>query len=67
VILSFAFGPAPMALVFNGYELAALIFAALISTTLIADGESHGSKGSNFSGSTRYSDSSSTTPKDYLP
>jgi Ca2+:H+ antiporter len=40
VILSFAFGPAPMALVFNGYELAALIFAALISTTVIADGES---------------------------
>ncbi len=40
VILSFAFGPAPMALVFNGYELAALLFAALISTTLIADGES---------------------------
>jgi Ca2+:H+ antiporter len=29
-----------MALVFNGYELAALIFAALLSTTLIADGES---------------------------
>jgi hypothetical protein len=29
-----------MALVFNGYELAALIFAALISTTVIADGES---------------------------
>jgi Ca2+:H+ antiporter len=40
VILSFAFGPVPMALVFNGYELAALIFAVLISTTLIADGES---------------------------
>jgi Ca2+:H+ antiporter len=40
VFLSFAFGPAPMALVFNGYELAGLIFAALISTTLISDGES---------------------------
>jgi Ca2+:H+ antiporter len=40
VLLSFLFGPAPMALVFNGYEIAALIFAALISTTLIADGES---------------------------
>jgi len=40
VLLSFLFGPAPMALVFNGYELAALIFAALLSTTLIADGES---------------------------
>ncbi|MDQ6803447.1 MAG: calcium/proton exchanger [Actinomycetota bacterium] len=40
VILSFAFGPAPMALVFNGAEIAALIFAGLVSTTLIADGES---------------------------
>ncbi len=40
VILSFAFGPAPMSLVFNGYEIAALVFAVLISTTLIADGES---------------------------
>jgi Ca2+:H+ antiporter len=40
VLLSFAFGPAPMALVFNGYELAALIFAALIAATLTADGES---------------------------
>ncbi len=40
VLLSFLFGPAPMALVFNGYEVAALILAVLISTTLIADGES---------------------------
>jgi Ca2+:H+ antiporter len=40
VILSFAFGPAPMALVFNGYELAGLLLAVLISSTLIADGES---------------------------
>jgi Ca2+:H+ antiporter len=40
VILSFLVGPAPMALVFNGYEIAALILAALISTTLISDGES---------------------------
>jgi len=40
VILSFLVGPVPMALVFNGYELAALISAALLSTTLIADGES---------------------------
>jgi Ca2+:H+ antiporter len=40
VLLSFLFGPAPMALVFNGYELSGLIFAVLISTTLIADGES---------------------------
>jgi Ca2+:H+ antiporter len=40
VILSFAFGPAPMALVFNGYEIAAMLLAVLISSTLIADGES---------------------------
>jgi Ca2+:H+ antiporter len=40
VILSFAFGPSPLALVFNGYEIAGLILAGLISTTLIADGES---------------------------
>ena len=40
VIPSFAFGPAATALVFNGYETAALILAGLISTTLIADGES---------------------------
>jgi Ca2+:H+ antiporter len=40
VLLSFAFGPAPMPLVFNGYEIAALLAAVLISTTLIADGES---------------------------
>lgn len=39
VVLSFGVGPAPMALVFNGYEIVALIFAALISTTLISDGE----------------------------
>jgi Ca2+:H+ antiporter len=40
VILSFAFGPAPMALVFNGYELVGVILATLLSSTLIADGES---------------------------
>jgi Ca2+:H+ antiporter len=40
VILSFVIGPGPMALVFNGYELAALILSALIAATLIADGES---------------------------
>jgi Ca2+:H+ antiporter len=40
VILSFTVGPSPLALVFNGYEIAGLILAALLSTTLIADGES---------------------------
>ena len=40
VLVSFLVGPAPMALVFNGYEVAALISAALLSTTLMSDGES---------------------------
>ncbi|MFZ1155574.1 MAG: calcium/proton exchanger [Solirubrobacteraceae bacterium] len=40
VILSFLFGPSPMALVFNGYELAALLSAALIVPILVSDGES---------------------------
>jgi Ca2+:H+ antiporter len=40
VLLSFLFGPSPMALVFNGYELAALLSAALIVPMLVSDGES---------------------------
>jgi Ca2+:H+ antiporter len=40
VLLSFVVGPAPMALVFNGYEIAALLLAALIAVTLTSDGES---------------------------
>jgi Ca2+:H+ antiporter len=40
VALSFVIGPAPMALVFNGYELAALLLTALITATLTSDGES---------------------------
>jgi len=40
VLLSFVFGPAPMALVFNGYELAALLLTALITVALTSDGES---------------------------
>lgn len=41
VLLSFAVGPDPMALVFNGYELGALIFAVLIANFLTQDGESN--------------------------
>jgi Ca2+:H+ antiporter len=41
VLLSFVFGPEPMALVFNGYELGALIFAVLIATLVTAEGESN--------------------------
>ena len=40
VLFSFAVGPAPMPLVFNGYELVALLVTALITATLTADGES---------------------------
>jgi Ca2+:H+ antiporter len=40
VLLSFAVGPAPMALVFNGYEIAALLLTALITVALTSDGES---------------------------
>jgi Ca2+:H+ antiporter len=40
VLLSFVFGPYPMALVFNGYELAALLLAVLISNFLASEGES---------------------------
>ena len=40
VLLSFLLGPSPMALVFNGYELAALLSVALIVPVLVSDGES---------------------------
>jgi Ca2+:H+ antiporter len=41
VLLSFVVGPEPMALVFNGYELGALLFAILIANFLTQDGESN--------------------------
>lgn len=40
VLLSFVLGPAPMALVFNPYEIAALLAAGLVATALVSDGES---------------------------
>jgi Ca2+:H+ antiporter len=40
VLLSFAVGPAPMAMVFNAYEIAALLAAGLVATALVSDGES---------------------------
>jgi Ca2+:H+ antiporter len=40
VLLSFVVGPNPMALVFNGYELAGLISAVLIANFLASEGES---------------------------
>jgi Ca2+:H+ antiporter len=41
VLLSFLFGPEPMPLVFNGYEIGAMIFAVLIANFLTQDGESN--------------------------
>ena len=41
VLLSFVVGPAPMALVFNGYELGGLVFAVLIANHITQDGESN--------------------------
>jgi Ca2+:H+ antiporter len=41
VLLSFVFGPDPMALVFNGYELGGLIFAVLVANLVTQDGESN--------------------------
>jgi Ca2+:H+ antiporter len=41
VLLSFVVGDHPMALVFNGYELGALLFAVLIANLVTQDGESN--------------------------
>jgi Ca2+:H+ antiporter len=41
VLLSFVVGPEPMPLVFNGYEIGAMIFAVLIANFLTQDGESN--------------------------
>ncbi len=40
VVLSFFFGPEPLALVFNGYEVVAVLLAGLIATLVALDGES---------------------------
>jgi Ca2+:H+ antiporter len=39
-LLSFVFGPHPMALVFNGYELAALVSSAVVALIVTRNGES---------------------------
>ena len=41
VLISFVLGPHPMALVFNGYELVAMLFAVLIATHMTNEGESN--------------------------
>jgi Ca2+:H+ antiporter len=40
VLLSLVVGPNPMALVFNPYEIAALLAAGLVSAAVVSDGES---------------------------
>jgi Ca2+:H+ antiporter len=40
VLASYIIGPGPLALVFNGFELAALVLAALIANQVTQDGES---------------------------
>ncbi len=41
VLASFVVGPEPMALVFNGYELVALVFAVFIANFVTQEGESN--------------------------
>jgi Ca2+:H+ antiporter len=41
VLASFVFGPEPMALVFNGFEVAALVLAVIIANRVTAEGESN--------------------------
>ena len=41
VLISFAIGPHPMALVFNGYEVTAMLFAVIIATHMTNEGESN--------------------------
>jgi Ca2+:H+ antiporter len=50
VLLSFVFGEHPMALVFNGYELGAMLFAVVIANFLIQDGESNWFEGAQLLG-----------------
>ena len=47
VLLSFVFGPFPMPLVFNGFEVAALVLAVIIANRVTVEGESTGSRGSS--------------------
>ena len=41
VLASFVFGPEPMALVFNGFEVTALVLAVIIANRVTAEGESN--------------------------
>ncbi len=39
VLASYVVGPAPMAMIFNPYEIAALLTAGIVATVLVSDGE----------------------------
>jgi Ca2+:H+ antiporter len=41
VMASFFLGPGPLALVFNGFELGAILFAIIIANIVVRDGESN--------------------------
>ncbi len=41
VLLSFVISPFPMALVFNGYEIGAMLFAVVIGHVVVSEGESN--------------------------
>src|SRR5918997_3119677 len=41
VLTSFVLGPAPMALVFNGFELGAIVIAVLVAQLVTHEGESN--------------------------
>jgi Ca2+:H+ antiporter len=45
VLLSFPFGPEPMALVFNGYEVVALVLTGIVSVLVVRGGESTRNEG----------------------
>ena len=40
MLASYLIGPGPLALVFNGFELSAVVLAALIANQVTQDGES---------------------------
>jgi Ca2+:H+ antiporter len=50
VIASFLFGPHPLALVFNGFELGAILLAILVGTQVTNDGESNWFEGAQLLG-----------------
>ena len=63
VLLSFVIGDFPMALVFNGFELAAVLLAVMIAIHVAHDGESNGSRACSCSRSTSSSRSPSSSSK----